>query len=159
MEPLRVGSVPRGLGTPDLYVTVLDGTKPVLRIDVYGDLSREMFICSAAIIWQNWIAIGFGHHLYLVGLHDRTILTISLLNYFVELYVGPEYLLAASASRLFRVESDGGLLWKSDELGIDGVMVMDMNAEIVKGKGEWDPPGGWRPFTVNAANGELIESG
>jgi len=45
------------------------------------------------------------------------------------------------------------LLWRSDCLGIDGVMVDQVADGIIRGKGEWDPPGGWRPFQVRFATG------
>ena len=52
--------------------------------------------------------------------------------------------------------TDGSLLWTSEELGIDGVVVNDFDHDIIRGDGEWDPPGGWRPFAVNANNGKII---
>jgi len=37
MEPVRVGRVPAGVGTPARYVTVVEYDKPILRVDVYPD--------------------------------------------------------------------------------------------------------------------------
>lgn len=155
MEPIRVGSVPRSLGTPDTYVTVVNGTEPVLRIDVYGD-SNEAFPFSDALVWREWIAIGFGHRLYLVRLSDRATSSLNLEGYFGHMYCGELYLLVASGSRLFRLEPDGTVLWKSERLGIDGVVVTDLNNATIKGEGEWDPPEGWKPFTIEAKNGQRI---
>ena len=28
------------------------------------------------------------------------------------------------------------------------------NNKIIEGDGEWDPPGGWQPFTLDANSGE-----
>ena len=52
----------------------------------------------------------------------------------------------ASVEHLFRVELDGSLGWRSDPLGIDGVVVNQIADGVIRGEGEWDPSGGWRPF-------------
>jgi hypothetical protein len=41
----------------------------------------------------------------------------------------------------------------------DGVVVVAIDDNVVLGQGEWDPPGGWRPFQVSLESGEtLVES-
>jgi hypothetical protein len=80
--------------------------------------------------------------------------SLDLGSYFGRLYAGDSYLLAASAERLFRIGLDGTLLWASDPLGLDGVVVSCVAGGVVKGEGEWDPPGGWRPFRVCLDAGE-----
>ena len=154
MEPIRVGRVPPGIGTADTYVTVSDDGKPVLRIDVYGDPGEETFTFSEVLVWKKWVAVGFGHLFHLVGWRDRVALTFQLPDYFGQIHVGEGYLIVTSASRLLRLQPDGTRLWTSDEVGIDGVNVMNVNSETITGEGEWDPPGDWRPFTIDARSGK-----
>lgn len=45
-------------------------------------------------------------------------------------------------------------MWRSDALGIDGVIVDRISADEIEGQGEWDPPGGWKPFRVSAHSGK-----
>jgi hypothetical protein len=36
-NPLRVGCIPTGLGTPNAYVLIENDGRPFIRVDVYGD--------------------------------------------------------------------------------------------------------------------------
>jgi len=38
-------------------------------------------------------------------------------------------------------------------LGIDGIIVASTSDGVISGEGEWDPPGGWRPFRLSLATG------
>lgn len=159
LEPVRVGSVPAGLGTPNVYVTVADGDEAVLRIDVYADGSTESFCFSHACVWGDWVVVGFGCRLHLVRLRDGETVSYELDWYCGHLYVQEDHLIAASAKRLLCFDKEGSLVWRSEELGIDGVVVTETVGERIIGKGEWDPPGGWRPFEVDAISGKVIKSG
>jgi hypothetical protein len=45
-------------------------------------------------------------------------------------------------------------LWKSDVLAIEGVIVQDVGPVVIRGEGEWDPPGGWKPFAIAVVDGK-----
>src|SRR5437879_12364289 len=49
-EPLRLGNVPKGLGTPNYYCTASRDEEPYLLLCLYG---RESYLAQARI-WQNW---------------------------------------------------------------------------------------------------------
>ena len=151
-DSLRVGGVPAALGTPDLYVTVADDENPVLRVAVYA-YGPDCFAFQDAIVWRGNLIIGFGSHVHAVSLADRSVVSIALESYFGHLYPTGDYLLVSSGARLFRMEPDRSILWASEPLGIDGVVVGEPGPTVVRGEGEWDPPGGWRPFAVFAADG------
>jgi hypothetical protein len=152
VESVRVGRVPAAVGTPDCYVTVAEGDKPVLRVDVYA-YGPDCFAFQDAVVWRDNLIIGFGSHVHAISLVDRSAITIALESSFGHLYPTRDYLLLASGDRLFRMEPDRSILWKSEPLGIDGVVVHEPGPTVVRGEGEWDPPGGWRPFAVFAADG------
>jgi hypothetical protein len=153
MEAVKIGSI--SSRTPDTYVTVMDENRPVLRVDVYGN-SDETFCFSESTVWKGWVIIGFGHRLYFVSLSDQKTLTFYLESYFRELYITRDLLFVASASQVFCINPEGTLLWSSNILGIDGVVITKIGIESIIGKGEWDPPGGWQPFKINIKNGVMI---
>jgi hypothetical protein len=156
MDPVRVGSVPPGFGTPDGFVTVTDRGCPVLRVDVYAYAEH----CTAfedAIIWRGHLVVGFGSHVHCVSIADRSSVTIALGSYFGRLHPTRHYLLIASGDRLFRVQPDRTILWTSDHLAVDGVVVRDPGPPIIRGIAEHDPPGDWRPFAIFAADGTAAQ--
>ena len=159
IDPVRIGSESPGLGTPDMYIIVTpDDDDPLIRIDVYGYHGEETFTFSDAVEWGELIVIGYGHRLYMVNLHNRSSSALELQGYFGSFTIEGDCLIAASASNLYCFAHNGSLLWVSDELGIDGVVVTNVDKYTITGEGEWDPPGGWRPFTINANDGKLVRA-
>ena len=152
MDPVRLGRIAAGPGAPACYVTVDSERGPLLRIDLYTS-SDEVFAFQEAHVWSQFLVIGWGHGVYLVDLRSREIVHIDLGCYFGHAYPAAECLLVASAERLFRIEPDGSVKWRSEPLGIDGVVVHDVSESLIEGDGEWDPPGGWRPFRILAGSG------
>ena len=151
-DSVRVGGVPATAAAADRYVTVADGEKLLLRVDVYS-YGPDCFAFEDAIVWRNSVIVGFGSHVHAISLPSRSVATVPLESYFGHLYPAADYLLIASGTRLSRMEPDCSILWTSEELAVDGVVVHDPGPPIVRGDGEWDPPGGWQPFSVLAANG------
>ena len=60
---------------------------------------------------------------------------LDLGGYFGHFYAGDNYLLAASAERLFRISADGTVAWASRPLGIDGVIVNIVADGIIDAEG------------------------
>ena len=154
-EPVRLGRIPRGEPGAVCYVLVEDKSGPQIRIDLYGS-SDELYIFREVCRWSRFVAIGWGHHLYLVEVETRQVSNFDLSCYFCQMHCGEETLIVASAERLWCLASNGSLIWTSDELGIDGVRIDRVEIDVVYGEGEWDPPGGWRPFRVNTATGQVL---
>ena len=143
LEPVRIGRIPSGLGTPKLYVTADLGTKRI-RIDVYHPIEGCGGPFTEAIFWHNFVVIGCCQQLYLVPVDRGSVSAVDLDSYFGELYPNENFLLVASASRVLRVSLEGQLVWTSPEIG------------VIYGEGEWDPPGGWRPFSLSMVSGNLL---
>lgn len=150
--PLCVGRSPSGAGTPVCFVTVAENDDPVLRVDVYAH-EPDCYAFQEAIIWRDNLIVGFGSYVHAISISRRSASTVALESYFGHIYSADEYLLLASGERLFRMEVDRSILWRSDHLGIDGVVVHEAGQDVIRGEGEWDPPGGWRPFAILAADG------
>ena len=100
--------------------------------------------------------MGLGHTVYVIEPQARLGLAVRLESYFVAFYLGENYLLVASADALLRMTPDGKVLWKAPGLGLDGVIINRVENGCVEGQGEWDPPGGWRPFKLQLESGKLV---
>ena len=151
---LDVGGRPAGQLAPDRVVTVADADRPILRVDVWIDYPAALH-AQDAIIWHHLLCIGFGDDAHLVSLADRSVVTIPLHGYFDTLHPADDFLLIASQDRVFRIAPDRSVAWTSDSVAVDGVIIHDVEPDTITGSGEWDPPGGWRDFTLDTATGAL----
>ena len=156
LVPIRIGQVRPALGTAPRMVTVGTDAAPLLRVDVYPSGDSECFAFEEARVWSKGVAIGFGHCFHFVDLESKRVTSFDLGSYFGRTYPSGEFLLVASAERLFRIGPDGRLEWRSEQLGIDGVIVDRVSGALIEGQGEWAPPGGWRPFRLMAAFGTPV---
>ena len=156
IEPVVVGRPsPDGARTddPERFVTLADHDRPVLRVDIYKS-GPQCCAFEDAILWRDNLIIGFGSWVHAIAIATRKAISIDVDPYFGHLYPTADYLLIASGMRLYRMEPDCSLLWESPNLGIDGVVVHEAGQQLVRGDGEWDPPGGWRPFLLSAHDGK-----
>lgn len=155
LDPVRIGEVPRTLGTPSRYVLVSSSETPVLRLDLYGP-NDECAVFEEALLWEKHVVIGFGERLYFVELESLEFRDIKLEGYFGSTWQTPGRLFAASLEHVFCFDGSAELMWKSPQLGIDGVVIHDVANEVVHGSGEWDPPGGWKDFRISANDGKFL---
>ena len=101
--------------------------------------------------------IGYGERLFVLDTKTDTLAKHRLDGYFGHMYDSGDYeslpaqlsLLATSASEVLAFSRNGELVWTQPNLGIDGVIVHAVDSRRIDGEGEFDPPGGWRKFTVS----------
>lgn len=161
MPPLRLGRIPAGQGTAHLFVTISDDDRALLRVDLYPAFD-DSFTFHDAVVWYDRVFVGFGHRVYVIDPNKQSASEIYLgpdLGYFSQFYSSNEYLLVASGESLLRLAPDGAILWQTANLGIDGVVVNSVEKGVILGDGEWDPPGGWKPFALQLDSGALISGG
>ena len=144
------GSVTSGK-VPDRYV-IVEGDGIVRRFDLYPN-GFESYAFEDAKIWRGLLLVGYGCHLYVFNLATHAVSEHHFDSYFGHLYVAPDYCLVASGCSLYRLGDDGEYLWASRGLALDGVVVNNVRDGVIYGDGEWDPPGGWRPFSVRLSDG------
>lgn len=100
--------------------------------------------------------IGFGHSLFVFNTRTGTLARHQLDGYFGHMYDGCDFenlptqlsVLVTSASEVLAFSRNGELVWMRPNLGIDGVLLRAVNEKQIDGEGEYDPPNGWRKFTV-----------
>jgi hypothetical protein len=149
MNPIQVGCVPTGEPEPYYVAVMRDGT-PFARIDAYRD-HRGPF--TELITWGRFIVLGWAAVVHLVDPLTRQVRNIDCDFYFGHLYPIDNRLYIATTSELICIDEIGNVNWNRGNLGIDGVTVTSTNDGIVRGEGEWDPPGGWRPFRLSLDTG------
>lgn len=147
-------------GTPDYFVLIREGASALLRVDLYAE-SDEVFAFKDWAAWDSIVALGWGNRISLVNLQSQSVSEFPLGAYFgsMKLLDGQRGLLVASAERLFLINLDGSLAWQSEALGVDGVVIGEIAGGIISGQGEWDPPGGWKPFQVRLNSGHTVSAG
>ena len=150
MKSIRVGRVPIGEPEPNRWVSVECDGNPVARIDVYAENDGPF---TELIVWGRFVVLGLGQAVHLIDPHSQQTWSLECDGYFGHLYPLGDRLLIASASALICVDPEARVVWRREDLGIDGVVVEGVEGGIVTGKGEWDPPGGWRPFRLLLATG------
>lgn len=155
----QVGQV-RSNHLADFTVVVEEDHCRALAIEVF-EAPDEYHFRREAIVWGDWIVVGFGQRVELVGMSGSSArrVTISLDGYFGYLSTAQAQagdLLVASARSVRCIASDGSTRWVSESLAVDGVILREVVDGRVQGDGEMDPPGGWRPFQLSLANGARL---
>ena len=157
MEPLYVGQVPVGLGTPDYYCTIEREGEPYLLFYVYGGGGSDL---ADGKIWHGWAVLGFGVFVYFISLETQTQIFLDL-GYFYSLYPTEDYMLVTSAWSVFCYDKDAHQLWqtRSSDLAWLGIQITSVQDDRVLAIGEWPPfdePAGQIPFTLSLPTGAVI---
>lgn len=142
-------------GSPDRYVLVEHGATR-FRCEIFVT-DPEAFPFEDVCIWQDLLIIGYGSTLYCVDIATRAARIYPLDGYFGSITMGDGYCLIASATCILRIDRMGAKLWESKEIAVDGVIISNVDDDTITGDGEWDPPGGWRPFALNLATGQPLK--
>jgi hypothetical protein len=152
---MKLGPFPPSLPTANCYCLILNDGAPSYRIDLYAG---DNHVHQEVLVWNDLIVIGFGSRVFVVNLNPGITKTYDQEGYFGSLYPLSERLLIASAWSLRCLDTSGDLLWLNAELGIDGVIVNHVENGLIYGEGEWDPPGGWRPFVLDLISGQSVNA-
>ncbi len=153
---LALGAVPSGRGTPNLYALVSRASAPEYRLDLYADGAEQHYFRHQALFVESVLALGFGEAVYIVPWPPGDPRTVRLRSYFISLHRTIDSVYVASGEDVTRLDLGGNVLWTSPQLAIDGVRIELITDEHVTGEGEWDPPGGWRPFRLRASDGKPL---
>jgi hypothetical protein len=159
VEVLPIG-MPSGDRSVAAQVGVTKDSGSRLRVDIQASAGYSCF--QEVRCFKGIAYIGFGQCVFVVHPENRVYEAYPLDGYFGHLCTAEELeapsqafaVLAGSASELLSFSVNGKLCWRTGNLGIDGVIVLAVRDGVVHGSGEWDPPGGWRPFRLAVDTGE-----
>ncbi len=111
-----------------------------------------IFSQSEAI--NDLIVMGYGNKFVIYDVKNNVKkFETSLEWYFSSFKIDGEDIFVASESELLKIKLSGKLEWTAKSLGIDGVIISKITEDEIKGEGEYDPPGGWKPFVVDRKTG------
>ena len=136
------------------FALVTTADRTAIRVDLYR--ASEYYFRDEVIAWHDWIVVGFGERAFLVHALDLHVLEIALPLYFEAFRASDEYLLILAGQGIVRLDPRGRVIWTNDQLAIDGVQLDAIEDGLIHGSGEWDPPGGWRPFRIRLDTGEIV---
>ena len=152
MEPIFIGEVPSGRGTPDCYCSVERNLEPAFLINIY-----EAPFNVQATFWHTWLVISSQYQIHFISLEKEEEQASFILGNFCCLYTDKNYLLVCSLTKVFCFDKELQKHWESPEIGLDGVEVISVEGERVLGQvaGYFDD---WKPFVLSLATGEVIQS-
>jgi hypothetical protein len=144
-------------------VSITGNNALVTQVNILASAGSSCFRSLRSV--DGIVYIGFGQFVFVVDVFLNQVRRHELEGYFGHLYDASDLdhlesyisVLAASASELLAFDRTGGLIWKRCNLGIDGVVLRSAGTGRINGEGEWDPPGGWRPFSLVAESGLILE--
>ena len=140
---------------PDKCYLVTKNYNPYLLVKLY-EYSKPYYPVYA--LWRNYFLIA-----ELDAFHKIDILTFKSekydyeRGYFGKFYQLADFLLVTTESRLYCFDKDFAMVWQTDEIACDGVLVHRYNDGYLDVDGENDPPGGWINYKIEFATGKVIE--
>ena len=143
-----------GEGEPKgLFILVEKCGEPNLVFALSKSDHAECWFRQEVISWNALLVIGFAERVYLVRLDGTIDASIVLDDYFSGFTCGQDWLLVATATQILRLDPNGEVVWKSESLANDGVVIKQVVDGCVWGEGEINPPDGWQPFVLGLTNG------
>ena len=154
---VNIGQVTPAERTPDIYYLVSKDEKPYLVVRTYHEYITPFL---SFILWGNYILIGMPDYVCYIDLNNFEIKNILFDKedlYFGYFYIYTDFLLVASSNKLYCFDYACTLLWKSDELGIDGVLIHDFVDDCLMVSGEMDLPNGWIDYQIDIFTGKQVK--
>lgn len=154
MRPVRLGNVPDDpKATPNLYVTVGTAANPIMLISLYA-YPGKVYGFEEVRIWNDFVAIGFGRHAYLVSMMTRGTAEYDLESDFCQFFPLENMMLLASQKGLGAVDTMGNVVWDVQDLAEEGVLVERAADGKVAGRGQFRD--GWKPFLLDMHTGSML---
>lgn len=152
-----IGSPENDHSSPDSFCLLSLDDTPLICARLWRN-SNESYPFREACYWRELFIIGWGNAFYVIKPKSASVTRHELGTYFGNIHAS-NFLLIASAERAVRLSEDGAIAWISEPLGIDGVTILAVDDRFVSGNGEWDPPGGWKPFRLHLPDGVVDSTG
>ncbi len=138
------------------YVNLSENGKLVKVFEIKYEYHCSPF--NEARVIGNLLAVGHEGFFYLFDLNNNmNILSLEMEGYFGHMYQDGNLIYVADAGSLHCINHKGMVLWQNTNLGIDGVIIHEIDQDKIYGDGEWDPPGGWIGFLLDKQTGRKID--
>jgi len=155
-------------GEKDRRLLISKSAEPVLILQLYNRADEDGFLISSAffefLLNESHVAIICGDYFHVFDMATYAFRSHPLGDYVGHIYSLPdihsdrlhERVLVATYCHVFLIDIAAGILWKSGQCAIDGVIITSIEDDTVLGRGEWDPPGGWESFKLDLKTGILM---
>lgn len=105
-------------------------------------------------IEKNVLDVGFQDMFYLFDLERNVNLAaVSMNGYFGHLYFHSEHFFAADSNGIHCLDLQGEIVWQTNNIAVDGVIIDNFENGTIYGQAEMDPPGGWEDFELDLTTG------
>lgn len=163
VESVSLGD--RVVDEPKWFVTVTEIATPMaehprLRIDLHA--VDEYTLRVEALIWQSFVAVGYGYRFYLIPIDTpKSVVKHSLggnLNYFSRFHPADTILLVLSGEKIVCVTMAGDISWEAT-VAVDGVEIREVKETVIVGQSCEDPPDIWSDFEISLSDGSILKKG
>ena len=152
-------------GEKDRRLLINKDGELILILQLYIRADEDGWLISSAfcdfLLNESQVAIICGDHFHVFEMATYSFRSHPLGDYVGHIYSVPDIhsdrlhnrVLVTTYCHIFLMDIAAGILWKSRQCAIDGVIITSIENETVLGLGEWDPPGGWEPFKLDLKTG------
>ncbi len=152
-------------GEKDRRLLISKDAEPILILQLYIRADEDGWLISSAfaefLLNGSHVAIICGDHFHVFDMATRAFRSHPLGDYVGHIYSVPDIhsdrlhnrVLVATYCHVFLMDITEGIIWKSGQCAIDGVIITSIENDRVLGLGEWDPPGGWESFKLDLKTG------
>ena len=144
-----------GIGTGKIFYVYKDDT-PFLSVEV-NILIGDFFIDS--IIFGDYLYIGnYYEGVYVINLKDFTFNRVSVDGYFGYFVKNKDCIYILGCENIIAFDRDANIVWKSDQIAVDGIVCDGIEGQIMYISCEMDPPGGWKDMKIDILTGKPVNS-
>lgn len=155
-------------GEKDRRLLIRNDGEPLLILQLYIRADEDGWLISSAfsdfLLNESHVAIICGDYFHVFDIATHAFRSHPLGDYVGHIYSVPDIhtdklhdrVLVATYCHVFLMDIAAGILWKSRQCAIDGVIITSIENDTVLGQGEWDPPGGWESFKLDLKTDILI---
>lgn len=134
--------------------TIYKDNKPYLEVILPSYTWNLSF--QTAYIFDNFLCIGMEDIVYFVSIETCKIKKMPVDFYFGYFYEYNSRLYIASGISLYCLDRECTLIWKADNIAVDGIILIGFENNIIRVSCEMNPPGGWVERRFSLENGEEL---
>lgn len=140
------------IGSGKFYALSLHG-RNVLRVEVNSDDWNPF---NSGTVWGRFFCLGTGSEIIIVDLNTFEYRQIKVDGYFGYFFQYGDMMFAASASGVLAFGEEMDLLWRNEDIAVDGVLFHGIEDGALCVSCELDPPGGWVDKRLGIITGEPL---
>lgn len=130
--------------------------EPYLAVEVNMLNYSEHFTDST--ILGDYLLIGnYYEGVFVINLINYEVNNIKVDGYFGYFVEGKECVYILGCENVIAINKDNSIIWKSDYIAVDGIVLNGIEDDVMSVSCEMDPPGGWVDREIDLLTGIVIE--